>query len=100
MTLRTKEASTLSLLGWPLLALVVVLSTLTSEPVSACSVCNGIQEEASRKAFVGTTALLTFLPLILVGIVVSLFVRRTLEQERRQEALRIGAVETETQRVA
>ncbi len=83
--------------GWSLLAFVVVLCTLATDPALACPVCTGIEEEASRKAFVGTTALLTFLPLILVGIAVSFFVRRTLAQEREQEAQRI---DTEVQRVA
>ena len=97
MTFVEQGARTFRRAGWPLLASVVVLCTLISEPASACSVCNGIQEEASRKAFVGTTAFLTFLPMILIGIAVSFFVRRTLAQEREQEAQR---VETEAQRVA
>jgi hypothetical protein len=99
MTKQAKSVYKRGLLGWLLLASAVAFSMLAAvEPASACSVCNGIQEEASRKAFVGTTALLTFLPLILVGIVVSIFVRRTLERERQEERQRPDSVQA--QRVA
>jgi len=54
----------------------------------ACTVCMGGQEEASRKAFIGTTAFLTFFPLLMLGLGVGWFVRRTLAQEREEEAAR------------
>jgi hypothetical protein len=53
---------------------------------AACTVCMGGQEEASRKAFVGTTAFLTFFPLLVLAVGVGWFVRRTLAQEREEEA--------------
>jgi len=61
----------------------------------ACTVCMGGQEEASRKAFVGTTAFLTFFPLLMLGLVVGWFVRRTLareeaEAEQMREQARAG----------
>ena len=57
----------------------------------ACTVCMGGQEEASRKAFIGTTAFLTFFPLLMLGLCVGWFVRRTLAQEREEEAARHAA---------
>ena len=63
--------------------LVALLFALTADSALACTVCMGGQEEATRKAFVGTTALLTFLPMVVVGPVIFFFVRRTLAQERR-----------------
>ena len=73
---------------------------LVCDPALACTVCSGGQEEASRKAFVGTTALLTFLPLLVVGTVVTLFVRRTLAQERLEESERLEVVGSEDQNAA
>lgn len=66
---------------------------------AACTVCMGGQEEESRKAFVGTTAFLTFFPLLMLGIAVGWFVRRTLAREREDaEALRAETVEALTGR--
>lgn len=60
----------------------------------ACTVCMGGQEEASRKAFIGTTAFMTFFPLAILFVAVGWFVRRTLEREREDEAAaRTEAVE-------
>ena len=66
-----------------LIALLFAFVALVSDSALACTVCTGGQEEASRKAFVVTTALLTFLPMVVVGAAVSFFVRRTLDQEKR-----------------
>ena len=52
----------------------------------ACTVCMGGQEEESRKAFIGTTAFLTFFPLLMLGVVIGWFVRRALAHEREEEA--------------
>ena len=58
------------------------------EAVEACTVCTSGQEEESRKAFIGTTAFMTFFPLLMLGVVVGLFIRRTLAQEEEEEAAR------------
>jgi len=82
---------------------LVVLVLGLADAAFACTVCIGGQTEATRKAFVGTTALLTFLPLAVVGSVVTLFVRRTLAREEREEAQRLEGIEgleSEAQRVA
>jgi len=52
----------------------------------ACTVCMSGQEEASRRAFVGTTAFMTFFPLLMLGLGIGWFVRRALAQEREEEA--------------
>lgn len=80
--------------------LVALLFALTADSALACTVCTGGQEEASRKAFVATTALLTFLPMVVVGPVIFFFVRRTLAQERRDAQERPDAAGTETQNIA
>ena len=41
----------------------------------------------------GTTAFLTFLPMLVVGLMVWLFVRRTLARERVEEARRLESLE-------
>jgi hypothetical protein len=76
---RSRRALGMALAGF-------VLSWLVPATAVACTVCMGGQEEASRKAFVGTTAFLTFFPLLMLGIGVGWFVRRTLAQEREDEA--------------
>ena len=76
---------------WVLLASSLLMFWV--EPALACTVCTGGEEEATRKAFVGTTALLTFLPMLVVGAMVWLFVRRTLARERMDEARRLEGME-------
>lgn len=65
-------------------ALAATLLCLAPELADACTVCMGGQEEASRKAFVGTTAFLTFFPLLILAIGVTLFVRRVLAREQAE----------------
>jgi high-affinity Fe2+/Pb2+ permease len=55
----------------------------------ACAVCMGGQEEASRKAFVLTTALMTFLPLAVLGIAAWWFIRAARVREE-DDARRIA----------
>ncbi|HIG00200.1 MAG TPA: hypothetical protein EYQ66_02650 [Myxococcales bacterium] len=81
-------------------ALVAALIVVVSDPVLACTVCSGGQEEASRKAFVGTTALLTFLPMVVAGSAIWFFVRRTLAQERQDAEAQLAAGTTGTGNVA
>ena len=80
--------------------LVAGLIVVVSDPVLACTVCSGGQEEASRKAFVGTTALLTFLPMVVAGSAIWFFVRRTLAQERQDAEAQIEAGTADTGNVA
>jgi hypothetical protein len=63
----------------------IAITWLLPGLAAACTVCMGGQEEASRKAFVGTTAFLTFFPLLVLAVGVGWFVRRTLAQEREEE---------------
>ena len=80
--------------------LVVGLIVIASDPVLACTVCSGGQEEASRKAFVGTTALLTFLPMVVAGSAIWFVVRRTLAQEQRDAEAQLDPPSSGAERVA
>ena len=62
--------------------------TVVPELVDACTVCTSGQQEESRKAFIGTTAFMTFFPLLMLAVVVGLFIKRTLAQEQEEEAAR------------
>ncbi|MDG2049873.1 MAG: hypothetical protein P8M78_06900 [Myxococcota bacterium] len=62
--------------------------TVVPELADACTVCTSGQQEESRKAFIGTTAFMTFFPLLMLAVVVGLFVKRTLAQEQEEEAAR------------
>ena len=53
--------------------------------MAACAVCGAAQDEATRKAFVGTTAFMTFLPLGMLFLVVGWYIRRTLQREEEEE---------------
>lgn len=64
-------------------ALLVAVLLLAPRVGLACSVCMGGAEDANRAAFVGTTALLTFLPLVIIGAVVLFLRRRVRELEAR-----------------
>jgi hypothetical protein len=85
---------------WSLALIASSLLIFWVEPSVACTVCTGAEEEATRKAFVGTTALLTFLPMLVVGVLVSLFVRRTLARERIEEARRLETLEAGSREAA
>jgi uncharacterized membrane protein len=80
-----------------MLASAVLLLFLVFLPDSglACTVCMGGQEESSRKAFIGTTAFLTFLPLAVVGIMAWFFFHKTFERERLEEERRVDAFKAE-----
>jgi high-affinity Fe2+/Pb2+ permease len=68
--------------------LTVAALVLLPGLAAACTVCMGGQEEESRQAFVATTALMTFLPLTVIGIAVWWFLRNALAREE-DEADRI-----------
>ena len=65
--------------------LVVAAFWLAPELAAACTVCTGADTEASRKAFIGTTAFLTFFPLAMLALLIGWFVRRALASEREDE---------------
>ena len=74
-------------------AFVLVLSALfvfllLPSLAEACAVCGSVQSEATRKAFVGTTAFMTFLPLVMLFLVVGWYIRRTLQREEQEERFR------------
>lgn len=52
----------------------------------ACAVCMGGRGDENRLAFILTTALLSFLPLTMVGAAVWLFARRALAREQEDAA--------------
>ena len=66
--------------------LVLMASTLLFLPslAEACAVCGAAQDEATRKAFVGTTAFMTFLPLGMLFLVIGWYIRRTLQREEEE----------------
>ncbi|MEE3325799.1 MAG: hypothetical protein VX252_00520 [Myxococcota bacterium] len=65
---------------------VLAMAFLLASPTFAlaCAVCGAVQEEATRKAFVGTTAFMTFLALGVVFVLVGWFIRRTLQHEEEE----------------
>tara|TARA_B110000037_G_C16950094_1_gene436442 strand:- start:9 stop:242 length:234 start_codon:yes stop_codon:yes gene_type:complete len=65
-------------------AVVTVISTFVSIPAEACAVCFG-GENDNRWAFIGTTALLTFLPLIIFFTGVAWFRKRVTEHAESVE---------------
>ena len=69
-----------------LLALLILLSPSVAQ---ACAVCFSGRSDEQREAFLLTTGLLTFLPLILLGFGVWAFIRRV----RRIEAENSAVVE-------
>jgi len=64
---------------------VAVITALSSNSAMACAVCFG-GETDNRWAFIGTTALLTFLPLIIFGTGVAWFRRRVAEHAENAES--------------
>lgn len=73
---------------WLTACVSFAITWLLPTAAAACTVCMGGQEEESRKAFVGTTAFLTFFPLLMIAVAVGVFLRRALRQEREQELAR------------
>ena len=70
------------------LATTIAASLVLFAPslVWACTVCLG-GETNNREEFIGTTALLTFLPLMLIGGVIYGLVRRARRLEQEHQAL-------------
>lgn len=69
-------------------ALALLACLMLPSLSEACAVCGAAQTESTRKAFVGTTAFMTFLPLIMLFGVVGWYIRRTLQREEQEESLR------------
>ena len=65
--------------------LVAAMLAWLPDSAFACAVCGAAQEEATRKAFVGTTAFMTFLPLGMLAVLIGWFIRRSLEIEQEEE---------------
>ncbi len=65
--------------------LVAAVLVWLPDSAFACAVCGAAQEEATRKAFVGTTAFMTFLPLGMLALLIGWFIRRSLELEREEQ---------------
>lgn len=74
----------LRLKGFLILGLVG-MALIWPDFAEACAVCGAAQDEATRKAFVGTTAFMTFLPLGMLFVVVGWYIRRTLQREEEEE---------------
>lgn len=68
------------------LGLASVTICLLPSLADACAVCGAAQDEATRKAFVGTTAFMTFLPLGMLFLVIGWYIRRTLRREEEETA--------------
>ena len=64
----------------PLAASLVLLAPKLA---AACAVCSTGRTDETRQAFIGTTVLLTFLPLLMIGGVVWWVRRRYLQQQAR-----------------
>ena len=90
-----KRQGRIGLLAFFVFSFLMIGFGLLPELAEACAVCTNGQQEESRKAFIGTTAFMTFFPLAMLGIVVGLFLRRTLAMEREAEE----AASSEPQRV-
>lgn len=70
------------------LALALLLAT--PEVAQACAVCFSGKDDETRVAFIITSVLLTFLPILLVGGVVAWIVRRVRQLERAEAAQAVG----------
>lgn len=57
------------------LTLAIVIFLANSGPLVACAVC-GVGKEESRNAYVITTAILTVVPLIMIGFIVNYIYRQ------------------------
>ena len=74
------------------LALLTVLFSSLPAQVWACSLCLSENEE-SRIAFIGTTILLTLLPLAVFGGTVRWIVRRAEANREAEDAQSLGGME-------
>ena len=70
--------------GVMLLCSVLLVLFVVPSWAEACAVCGAVQTESTRKAFVGTTAFMTFLPIGMLFLVVGWYIRRTLEKEEQE----------------
>ena len=76
-------------------ALVVSILLLAPRVGEACAVCMSGREEASQWAFIGTTVVLSLLPLGLVGGVVFWIRRRLRQLEAEESRRRVAALRPE-----
>ncbi len=66
------------------------------EIAAACSVCFSGRSDETRVAFIATTALLTALPLLLIGTLVWWLRRRARQIQRSERALRPDPLDRQT----
>ena len=80
------------------LARAVALAVLLAPDIAAaCSVCFSGRSDETRVAFIATTALMTALPLLLIGSLVWWLRRRALQHQQRD---RLEILERSTERRA
>ena len=72
--------------GLPFLTIVLV-----PKLAHACAVCFSGRSDETRQAFIGTTAFMTFLPLILIGGLTWFLRRRFLAMQAQDRADRVDA---------
>ena len=66
------------------------LLLLAPKLAAACAVCSSGRDDETRQAFIDTTVLLTFLPLLMIGGVLLWIRRRYLEQQAQELEARRG----------
>jgi hypothetical protein len=66
--------------------LPLVASILLPRVAQACAVCFSGRSDETRQAFVGSTAFMTFLPILVIGGVVWWLRRRALAMQAEQRA--------------
>ncbi len=66
--------------------IVVLAIVFAPEIAAACSVCFSGRSDETRVAFIATTALLTALPLLLIGVLVWWLRRRAMQIQQSERA--------------
>ncbi len=76
--------------------IAVPVIVFSPEIAAACSVCFSGRSDETRVAFIVTTALLTALPLLLIGGLVWWMRRRAMQMEQNEHALRAAPIDRST----
>ncbi len=76
--------------------IAVPVIVFSPEIAAACSVCFSGRSDETRVAFIATTALLTALPLLLIGGLVWWMRRRAVQMEQNEHALRAAPIDRST----
>ena len=77
-------------------SIAVLALVLAPEIAAACSVCFSGRSDETRVAFIATTALLTALPLLLIGTLVWWLRRRAHRIQQSERALRPDLLDRQT----